>query len=244
MQRNLSIIALCATIALVPALVLADDEPSCKQQLDQVLVELRELRKLVEARGFGVPTAPPPPQSTSIDIGGAPFIGSNDAPITIVEFTDYQCPYCKQFFTQTFPWLSKAYIESGQVRFVVMNFPLAEQHKDAGRAANAAVCAQRQDHFWEMHDHMQANPDSLLMDSLLAYAKQVGMDADSFRVCIESEATNEAVLKARALAAEKGVQVTPTFVVGRTTPAGVDGVIIRGAVPLGVFEKQFRELPK
>ncbi len=125
-----------------------------------------------------------------------------------------------------------------------MNYPLAEKHKDASLAAKAAVCAQRQGQFWEMHDHMQANPDDLLKDSLFAYAKQVGMDEDRFRTCVESEATNEAVLKTQAVAAEKGVRVTPSFVVGKTTPAGVDGVIILGAVPLGAFEKQFRELLK
>jgi protein-disulfide isomerase len=228
----------------LPALAIADDDLFCKQQLDQVLAELRELRKLVEARGVGMPTAPAPPQSASIDIGDAPFMGRKDAPITIVEFTDYQCPYCKQFFTQTFPWLNKAYIESGQVKFVVMNLPLADIHKDASLAATAAVCAQQQGHFWEMNDHMQANPDELLKDPLLAYAKHIGMDDDRFRTCVESEGATEAVAKTRGIAAEKAIRGTPTFVVGKTTPAGVDGVIIRGAVPLGAFEDRFRELLK
>ncbi len=84
MHRNTAIIALCVTIVFAPALAVADDDPSCKQQLDQILTELRELRKLVEVHGPGVPTAPPPPQSASIDIGDAPFIGTKDAPITIV----------------------------------------------------------------------------------------------------------------------------------------------------------------
>jgi protein-disulfide isomerase len=140
--------------------------------------------------------------------------------------------------------MRKAYIDNGQVKFVVMNLPLAAIHRDASLAANAAVCAQQQGHFWEMHDHMQANPDELLKEPLLAYAKQIGMDEDRFHTCVESAAATEAVVKARGLATGKGILGTPTFVVGRTTPAGVDGVIIRGAVPLGTFEKQFQELLK
>jgi protein-disulfide isomerase len=90
MNQPLAIIALCGTLALAPALAVPDDDPSCKQQFDQVLAELRELRRLVEARGVSTPSAPAKPESVSIDIGEAPFLGTKNAPITIVEFTDYQ----------------------------------------------------------------------------------------------------------------------------------------------------------
>jgi protein-disulfide isomerase len=218
----------------------AQDAVSCKQT-DEILSELRELRKLIETK----PVAPSAPRAATatIAVGDAPFIGSADAPVTLVEFTDYQCPYCRKFHTETFPELKKAYMDSGKVRFYVMDLPL-DVHKNARIAAQASRCALEQGKFWEMRDWMQANGESLELDKLASISSEFGMDDAAFRQCVESGRFKDAVEQSVSEAAAKGIRATPSFVVGKSTAAGVDGDVIVGAVPLATFERAIDELLK
>src|SRR6266446_8294402 len=95
-----------------------------------------------------------------------PFLGSKEAPLTIVEFDDFQCPYCNRFYLETFPDLKKNYIDSLQVRFYSMDFPL-DIHQNALLAAEAGRCAGDQGSFWPFHDRMQSNPQQLELKHLL-----------------------------------------------------------------------------
>jgi protein-disulfide isomerase len=234
-------VSLCFVLALLSAPLMGDDTVSCKQ-LDEVLTELREMRKLIE--GGPSARAMPQPVSAVIDVEDAPHIGSKDAPLTIVEFTDYQCTFCQQFHNVTFPVLKRIYIDSGKVRFYVMDLPLVDKHNNALMAAQAARCAGEQGRFWEMHDRMQANPDSLDKDHLAGYVSDLGMDPDAFRRCAESPSIRDAIIKGADAARSKGANATPSFVIGKSTPTGVDGDIVVGAVPLGAFEQKFRNLMK
>jgi protein-disulfide isomerase len=225
--------------------VRADDTTTCKQ-IDQILAELQQLRSLLQASLSAAshaapapanPGTPVPARTTKIDVASAPFLGSKDAPYTIVEFTDFQCPYCRGFFQQTFPELKKDYIDTGRVRFYSMDLPL-DMHRNAMLAAQAGRCADEQGRFWAMHDRMQGNPDRLEMKDLVADAEEFGIDVPSFRECVETGKYKGQIQQGVRDATSKGAQGTPTFVIGRSTPEGVEGDLVVGAVGYGVFEQK------
>jgi Trk K+ transport system NAD-binding subunit len=133
-----------------------------RQQAEDILKELRQIRQLLErppvaARG---PQEEAPARAKISDLTGVSMLGSKNAPLTIVEFTDYQCPFCQRFHVTAFPELKKAYIDTGKVRFFSKDMPL-DFHPNAMRAAMAARCAGEQNKFWELRDTMGANPNSL-----------------------------------------------------------------------------------
>ena len=120
------------------------------------------------------------------------MLGNKDAPVTMVEFTDYQCPFCQQFHAETFAELKKNYIDTGKVRFFSRDLPL-DFHPNAMRAAQAGRCAAEQGKFWKMRDLMAANPDKLDLESLVETAGSLKLDVTAFRACVESEKDKNAV---------------------------------------------------
>jgi protein-disulfide isomerase len=212
------------------------------EQVREILDELRQIRLLLEKEGarYG-PIGPARNVKTAIDVGSAPFLGAKNAPLTIVEFTDFQCPYCNRFFEGTFPLLKGNYIDSGKLRFYSMDLPL-EIHSNAMRAAQAGRCAGEQGQFWPMHDRMQGNPSRLNMEDLLSYAIEIGINVPAFHQCIESQKYKEAIVKEAREATAKGARGTPAFVIGKSTPSGVEGEVLVGTQPYGVFEERLKTL--
>jgi len=235
-MRNCFTLIAALAVALV-ARAGADDSVTC-QQTDEILAELRQIRKLLENR----PDMQAQPTTARIDVAAAPFLGSKDAPLTIVQFTDYQCQFCQRFHQQTFQDLKKHYIDSGKVRFYSLDLPLVDIHQNALLAAQAGRCAQDQGQFWAMHDQMQANPEKLEMAKLVEYAQESGIDVAAFRQCVESGKYKEDVQQGARDATTKGVRGTPAFITGKSTPFGVEGELVMGAVPYGLFEKKVKEL--
>lgn len=229
-------------LLLAAALELGAEEPGItRSQADAILNELKQIRQLLEQQRGAPGAAPqeqPAPAKMKLEAGQA--MGAKDAPITMVEFTDYQCPFCRRFHTTTFLELRKKYIDTGKVRFFSRDFPL-EMHRDAMRAAESGRCAADQGKFWAMRDQLSENPGKLSEPDVLGYAATVGLDVKAFGACLESGKHREAVRKEVAEAGALGIQGTPSFVVGRTTPEGVDGVIVVGALPLENFEAVFRK---
>src|SRR3984885_11945909 len=130
----------------------AKDSGITRQQADDILDELRAIRRLLEkqdrtARPGQLPPMPQIPQTGKLRLEGGYSLGSSDAPVTIVEFTDYQCPYCRTFENTTLAEIRRKYVDTGKVRFVVRDLPLAEMHPDAMKAAEAAHCAGDQQKF-------------------------------------------------------------------------------------------------
>lgn len=205
-------------------------------QMENILTELRQIRSLL-ARG-AEPTQPA--TRVTVDTKNAPALGSKEAPITMVEFTNYGCVYCMRFQNATFPDLKKHYIDSGKVRFIVMNlFPDSE---GPTLAAQAAACAAQQDKFWAMHELLQRGSQELGIPTFIDYAAKIGMDTAKFRHCIESGKQREAVQQHVHEAAAKGLTGTPVFVIGKATPTGVEGEVVLGAMPFGVFEQKLNAL--
>jgi protein-disulfide isomerase len=220
----------------------AKDQGITHQQADQILDELRQIRQLLERQQAKAPQAQEEQVvKAKVNLEGFAMLGSKEAPLTIVEFTDYQCPFCQRFHTTAFPELKKNYIDSGKVRFYSRDLPL-DFHPNAMRAAEAARCANEQGQFWKLRDVMGANPNKLDMDSLVADATDLKMDVKAFRACVESEKYKNAVQTDVMEAMKIGANGTPTFVIGKSTPNGVDGELVVGAEPYPMFDQKLKEL--
>lgn len=232
-----------ALAAQSPAAPAPQAEPGItRQQADEIINELRQIRQLL-AKPQPAKAPEPEVKKAKLNLAGVPMLGSKDAPVTMVEFTDYQCPFCNRFQATTFGELKKNYIDTGKVRFYSRDLPL-EFHANAMRAAQAAHCATDQGKFWQLRDTMALNPNSLDLDHLVGFAKDLKMDTTAFRTCIESGKYKEAVQSDVMEAMKIGADGTPSFVVGKSTPDGVDGELIVGAMPYGVFADKLNALAK
>ncbi len=145
-----------------------------------------------------------------IPIEGKPFLGPSDAPITIIEFGDYECPFCAQA-AQVMRQLMDKY--PGKIKFVFWDFPLENIHDYALGAALSANCANEQGRYWTMHDYFFAHQDRLDPESIQEYAASVGMEMDAFNECLETNRYQNAIQAGVDLAKSIGVQGTPTFAV-------------------------------
>ncbi len=234
-----------AKFALPLALMLplgAQEQGITRQQADQILNELRQIRQLLEKQGS---KEPPKEQITraKLNLEGFAMLGSKDAPLTVVEFTDYQCPFCQRFHVTSFPDLKKEYIDTGKVRFYSRDMPL-DFHANAMRAAQAARCAADQGQFWTLRDVMGQNPDKLDLEHILGFASDLKMDAIKMRACVESEKYKNAVQTDVMEAMKIGANGTPTFVIGKSTAEGVDGELVVGAQPYAMFDMKLKELAR
>ncbi len=161
------------------------------------------------------------PLRVAVDSPKEPSRGAADAPVTVVEFGDFQCPYCAGL-EPTLEKVLKDY--TGKVRLEFRQFPLESIHPHAFKAAEASMCAREQNKFWELHDTMYGNQDKLTVDDLKAAAGKLGMDAKQFDKCLDS-GKYDAAIRADQDAGEKaGVSGTPAlFVNGRPVPGGAVG---------------------
>jgi protein-disulfide isomerase len=199
-----------------------DRNPTVPSELEdqhrQILSRLADLERKIDrlaSRPATVqrPLGPDPARAYNLPIEGSPVKGPPDAPITIVEFADYQCPFCARSEAVVQEVL-KAY--PTQARLVYKHFPLTANHPQALPAALAATAAQRQGKFWEMHAILFANQRALSTEQIEGYARQLGLDMARFRADMASDEVKAQVEADRRLARRAGVRGTPTlFVNGR-----------------------------
>ncbi|MDD9954262.1 MAG: DsbA family protein [Candidatus Woesearchaeota archaeon] len=150
-------------------------------------------------------------QRFDLYVGGSPKLGSDNAPVTVIEFSDFECPHCSIFALEHFPQIKEQFIDTGQVRFSYKNFPLTSIHPKALRASLAALCAHEQDAFWEYHDVLYEHQQALEIGQLQGYAKELGLNMTVFNECFIPEATKELVEQDKQLGGRSGVRGTPTF---------------------------------
>jgi len=204
-----------------------------------LLVQVNDLRSSVESlTSKDLQQAKPSQKANNPPVGGEgkvevsadddPFLGSKDAKVTIVEFSDFQCPFCARFHSQTFPQLKKEYIDTGKVRYVYRDFPLSF-HQHAMNAAIAAECADEQGKFWEYHDKLFQNQRALDDSSLKRYAEEIGLDTSKFNSCLDNKETASEVNKDVQDGQRYGVSGTPTFF--------INGVKLVGAQPYSAFKQ-------
>jgi len=190
------------------------------------------------AVGFpiGRGSAPEPAMSSrafGVELEGRPLRGPKNAAVTIVEFTDYECPFCRRYFETTYPTLLDRY--GDDVAYTVRHFPVSYQHKRAHKAAQAAECAGDQDRFFEYHEVLFKNNRALDERSLVGYAAQVGLKLEQFSECLESGVKSDVVDDDVQVGLARGLMGTPSFL--------VNGRVLVGAQPTEVFERYIeREL--
>ncbi len=243
MKKFLAFATLFAALPLA-AQPAGDQGGLTRQQGDDILKELRQIRQLLErqqAKPAAQPQEEAPTKAKITDLSKVSMLGSKEAPFTIVEYTDYQCPFCQRFHVTAFPELKKSYIDTGKVRFYSKDMPL-DFHPNAMRAAMAARCAGEQGKFWELRDTMGANPNSLDIEHILNFAGNLKLDTGVLRACIDAGKYKETVQNDVLEAMKIGANGTPTFIVGKSVGEGVDGELVVGAMPFQMFDSKLREL--
>jgi len=183
-------------------------------------------KKAVEGQNTNQPTDQPAKVQVSAD--DDPVKGSKASKVTIIEFGDFQCPYCGVFFKQVLPELESRYIETGKAKLVYRDLPLSF-HQYAQKAAEAAECADEQGKFWLYHDKIFENQNSLETTSLKRYAADLKLEATKFNQCLDSGKMASEVQKDLADGQKYGVSGTPSFF--------INGTILEGAQPFSDFEK-------
>jgi protein-disulfide isomerase len=171
------------------------------------------------------PTVPSAP--VKVDIDDDSIKGDKNAPVTIVEFSDYECPFCARFYSQTLSQIDENYIKTGKVRLVYRDFPLSI-HPQAQKAAEAAECAGEQDKYYDMHNILFEKGVSGGVTSFKQYASEIGLDTAKFNSCLDSGKMASEVQKDFQDGQSYGVRGTPAFF--------INGQLVSGAQPYANFE--------
>lgn len=198
-----------------------EDINDLKKQVDALGEEQKAIRKeLEEIRSLLGGRQSSAPSNVDLSIEGAQFKGEQTAKVTLVEFLDYQCPFCKAYFNQTMPQLLTEYVRTGKVKYVVRDFPLEAIHPLAVKAAEAARCAGEQNKFWLMHDQLMVNSNSLERKNLSMNAQNLGLDVVTFEKCLDSDKYATKINQDIGDGTKAGVDGTPTFFLALTDPQG------------------------
>jgi len=208
-----------------------------KKGIDEILKVLEPLRRRQEAMQFK-------PQDMSV--ADAPYIGKKNAPVTLVEFLDYQCSFCKRYHESVEPQIVKEYVSAGKVKYVIRQFPIPTLHPAAVQFAQAVLCAGDQGKYWEMGADILKDPKKAAPADLSGYAKGHGLDTVTFDKCLSSGKYKERVQAEQSMGQKLGVTGTPSFVLGLTDSSDPSKLkatnLIRGAQPYAQFKQTIDEL--
>ncbi|MBI5407291.1 MAG: DsbA family protein [Nitrospirae bacterium] len=254
MKERLVLIAISFSVCFSLILSLspvtkAADMPNSRseEEIKALRKEVQDLRKDVEDLKTKITArqqAPvPEPQEAVVSMDDDPVKGELNAPVTLIEFSDFQCPYCGRFFKSTLTEIERDYIKTGKVRYVFRDFPL-EFHKQAPKASEAANCAGEQGKYWEMHDKLFANQNALMVDKLREYAAEIGLGSGPFDACLDSGKYAEEINRDIEDGKKAGVSGTPSFFIGKSQGKGkeITGKRIVGARPYESFKQIIDQL--
>ena len=228
--------------------ILLKELEAIKQAQAAIQKELGELKALVQARPAAPAAAAPRPAAAVgqvLNIAGAPFKGPADAPLTLVEFSDFQCPFCARHFTQTLPQIVQEYIDTGKLKYVFRHFPLTNIHPFAFKASEASECANDQGKFWPMHDRLFANQNMLGPQQLTGHATALGLNVAAFDQCLTAARHAPKIRRDLAEGQKMGVTGTPAFMLGRTMPGNSTikvEIYTSGAKAYVAFRQDFERL--
>jgi protein-disulfide isomerase len=233
----------CAPLLILSLLVVCD-RPSTRAELARLAARVDSLAVVIMQMQATVAGREPRgrPDTTTVAAAGAAALGSESAPITVVEFTDYQCPFCAQHAQETLAGLIKEFVDQGTVRYVVRDMPL-NIHRMAEPAARAARCAgaQGSDRYWRYHDALFETQTRLADSTLVVIARDLQLDLPRFEACLKRPDVAAMVQRDAAEAAGAGLTVTPSFVIGKTAAGKVKGAVVSGALPLDHFRSVIRK---
>jgi protein-disulfide isomerase len=245
------LLGLLAVLTIFPCTAFAqpDDLRALSKEIEALREDQRALRQeLQEIKTLLRQQSTPSARDTLpvlIEVGGRPFKGDSRAKVTLIEFSDYQCPFCGRHARETMPQIEREYISTGKVKYVLRDFPLVPVHKQALKAAEAVHCASEHGKYWEMHDSLFANQQALSPEGLVLHAKAAGLDPEQFRRCLESGKYAPEIRQELADGLKSGVRATPTFFLGLTdmNDSRIRAVrIIRGAQSYAAFKEAIEAL--
>jgi protein-disulfide isomerase len=212
-------------------------------QQKQILDQLNALKQLIASQPAAAAPAPsaaptPPPLPASLPLTGLPMEGDNNAHVAVIEYTDFECPFCRRYAADTYPQIYANYVKTGKIRYYYHDFPLGF-HAHAMPNAQAAHCAAEQGKFWEMHDVEFTDPLAASDDDLMTKAKSIGLDTDKFAACLKSQKFTNDIQDSINEGNKIGVNATPTFYIGTVAADGsvvnVDKQVL-GAEPYDNFK--------
>ena len=199
--------------------------------------ELQEIKALLQGR-VGAPNLPPP--NLTVNVGNRPVKGKQSTKLTLVEFSDYQCPFCARHFREALPQIERDYVKTGKLKYVFRDFPIESIHREAFKAHEAANCAGEQGKYWEMHDRLFQNQSQLGAADLPKYAQAIGMDMALFQQCLTSGKRAGEIRNDLEEGQKAGVNGTPTFFLGLQEADGKTIKVLRtilGAQPYPQFKE-------
>jgi protein-disulfide isomerase len=237
-RRALRVLLAAAAFA-APSSARAQETPG-----DDLRRELQALREMVRQMQLdldeiraGLPRRTlPTPVGVVVDVRPYPYRGERLAPLTLVELSDFQCPFCARHARETQPSIEAEYVRTGKLKVVFVDLPLERQHRLAFRAAEAASCAGEQGKRWEMHDRLFASQDRL--EPWGTHAAALGLDGPAFDECLSSGRYTAAIRRGMAEGSRLGIGSTPYFLVGRTERDGSRvrvATTLEGARPFAAF---------
>jgi|SRR5690606_8363555 len=228
MRFRLPAVALLLFAFVSPACAQSQDVEALRKEVEGLKLQQRqlaeELQRIQQALGM---------RSSTLSLGSAPTRGAADAPLVLVEFSDYECPFCIRHFTQTMPELEREYIATGKLRYVFMDYPIDQLHPAALKAHEAARCAGEQGKFWEMHNRLFTPAGTHAPAQLKQLAAQLNLDRTAFDACLDSGRMQNAVRDSVNTAQGLGADGTPQMFLALPNDDGSVRLIrsIRGAVP-------------
>jgi protein-disulfide isomerase len=218
-RRSLAVLGLL--LGALPLAGQTDDEKQMKKDIEALKAgqqaiqnELAEIKRVLQSRPGAAADALP---AEPVSIANEPVKGSGTAKVALIEFSDYQCPFCSRYTKDALPQIRRDYVDTGKIKYVFRDMPLGF-HKQAFKAAEAAHCAGAQGKFWEMHDTLFDNQSALSPEQLPGYAKGLGIDDAAFAQCLESGRYISDINKDMVEASAAGVTGTPSFLVGVIQP--------------------------
>ena len=218
-----------------------------REQGDQIIAELKEIRRALSDQQHAntAPRSDGDDKEALVEVADSERqnLGLATAPVTLVEFTDYQCPFCKRFHDRSWPELKAKYVDTGKVRYIVRDLPL-EIHSLAMPAALAARCAGEQGRFWPVHEALFNAQETLSPGMIKKTVTNLGVALPAYEKCVADPHTRASITADIAEAESIGVNGTPGFVLGSKKGAKLSGVLILGSQPTDVFTSRIDTLLK
>jgi len=234
---------------LLPAIVVAqssDDLKALRQEIESLKAgigavqrDVQDIKNLLQSlRQPAAPPSPVTPESMEMSLTDAHAKGGAGARLVLVEFSDFQCPFCGRHAKQTMPQIEREYVSTGKLLYVMRNLPLEQIHPDAFRAASAAECAGDQGKYWQMHEKLFGNQQALTAADLTRYAQETGIEPKAFKECMDADSHGAKIRQDLKDALAAGVSSTPTFFLGFAEGGGKVKIVrrVQGAHPYPVFK--------
>jgi protein-disulfide isomerase len=245
---KLTTVALVALLSLSPPQSQSDEIAALKRDVQALKAQqtamdrdLQTIKSLLQSLAQHAPSGAAVDSfaSKTIAIDNEPSRGSASAKVIVVEVSDYHCPFCRRQTLQTVPQLMTDYVSSGKVKYVFVDYPIAQLHPDAFKSHEAARCAGDQGKYWQMHDSLFTNAPTRDAAQLTAQAKALGLDMTKFDACLGGGRHAASIRDSASRMEQLGVGGTPLTLIGLTPPPGAPMKIVSsvyGARPYSDFK--------